>query len=196
MKISFLKYAVLGASLIASPVHAAKPIKPAPAPTPAPVLPACSNTDIMPTALGCAGYFDKNVLSGNPLDMATQTSALSALGLTWNGVTLEKLDGPSNPVGFSRVLNGLTFIGIHFGAGNGPVDTPGGVTAFYRFDAGVNAANFKINHGSVSGVSLYSTGLPPVTPVPEPATWAMMILGFGLVGGALRSRRRITVAYA
>jgi hypothetical protein len=26
--------------------------------------------------------------------------------------------------------------------------------------------------------------------VPEPATWAMMILGFGLVGGALRSRRR------
>lgn len=27
-------------------------------------------------------------------------------------------------------------------------------------------------------------------PVPEPATWAMMILGFGLIGGALRSSRR------
>lgn len=26
--------------------------------------------------------------------------------------------------------------------------------------------------------------------VPEPATWAMMILGFGMVGGAVRSRRR------
>ncbi|MBO9711552.1 MAG: PEP-CTERM sorting domain-containing protein [Sphingomonas sp.] len=26
--------------------------------------------------------------------------------------------------------------------------------------------------------------------VPEPATWAMMILGFGMVGGALRSTRR------
>ena len=26
--------------------------------------------------------------------------------------------------------------------------------------------------------------------VPEPATWAMMVLGFGAVGGALRSRRR------
>lgn len=25
--------------------------------------------------------------------------------------------------------------------------------------------------------------------VPEPATWAMMILGFGLVGAALRQRR-------
>ena len=25
--------------------------------------------------------------------------------------------------------------------------------------------------------------------VPEPATWAMMIMGFGLIGGAYRSRR-------
>ena len=29
--------------------------------------------------------------------------------------------------------------------------------------------------------------------VPEPATWAMMILGFGLAGGALRSRRRLAI---
>jgi hypothetical protein len=194
MKINLLKYAVLGASLIASPAYAAKPIKPTPAPAPA--LPGCSNTDITPTALACAGYFDKNVLSGNAADMATQTSALANLGLTWNGVTIEKLNGPLNPVGFSTVLNGLTFIGIHFGRGNGPVDTPGGVTAFYRFDAGVNARNFQINHGSVSGVSLYSTGLPPVGVVPEPATWAMMILGFGLIGGTLRRRQSIRVAYA
>lgn len=33
--------------------------------------------------------------------------------------------------------------------------------------------------------------------VPEPATWAMMIMGFGLIGGSLRSRRtRTTVSYA
>jgi len=34
--------------------------------------------------------------------------------------------------------------------------------------------------------------------VPEPATWAMMILGLGLVGGALRARRRqeAAVTYA
>ena len=29
-----------------------------------------------------------------------------------------------------------------------------------------------------------------ITSVPEPGTWGMMILGFGLAGGALRSRRR------
>lgn len=43
------------------------------------------------------------------------------------------------------------------------------------------------------GVSLSIS--PLAAAVPEPATWAMMILGFGLVGGALR-RRRSTVALA
>lgn len=32
--------------------------------------------------------------------------------------------------------------------------------------------------------------------VPEPRTWALMLLGFGAVGGAIRSRRRPTVAMA
>lgn len=32
--------------------------------------------------------------------------------------------------------------------------------------------------------------------VPEPATWAMMITGFGLVGGAMRRRNKVTVSYA
>lgn len=35
-----------------------------------------------------------------------------------------------------------------------------------------------------------------VAAVPEPASWAMMIAGFGLVGGALRTRRRETLATA
>lgn len=39
----------------------------------------------------------------------------------------------------------------------------------------------------------------PSGAVPEPATWAMMILGFGFVGGAMRSARRrqkVTLSYA
>jgi len=32
-------------------------------------------------------------------------------------------------------------------------------------------------------------------PVPEPASWAMMLGGFGLVGGAMRSRRKTAVAF-
>lgn len=33
---------------------------------------------------------------------------------------------------------------------------------------------------------------PSVTPVPEPATWALMIMGFGLAGAALRTKSRLT----
>jgi hypothetical protein len=46
------------------------------------------------------------------------------------------------------------------------------------------------NAGGVSLSLAQTTGA-----VPEPATWAMMILGFGVVGGALR-RRRQTVRFA
>ena len=37
--------------------------------------------------------------------------------------------------------------------------------------------------------------LANVSPVPEPATWAMMIAGFGIVGSAMR-RRKTTVSFA
>ncbi len=32
--------------------------------------------------------------------------------------------------------------------------------------------------------------------VPEPAAWAMMLAGFGLVGGAMRRRQKVSVSYA
>lgn len=43
--------------------------------------------------------------------------------------------------------------------------------------------------GSSGGGSSGGTP-PPVAAVPEPATWAMMILGFGAIGGAMRRRSR------
>lgn len=42
--------------------------------------------------------------------------------------------------------------------------------------------------GFVDYVQVYDTATI-TAPVPEPATWAMMIAGFGLVGGAMRYRR-------
>lgn len=38
--------------------------------------------------------------------------------------------------------------------------------------------------------------LPTVAAVPEPATWAMMIGGFGMAGGAMRRKRRAALRFA
>lgn len=35
---------------------------------------------------------------------------------------------------------------------------------------------------------------PPVPAIPEPSTWFMLILGFGVVGGAMRGKRRVALA--
>lgn len=45
-----------------------------------------------------------------------------------------------------------------------------------------------------SGVTGTIAGGTPVPGVPEPATWAMLILGFGMVGAGLRLRRQAPVA--
>lgn len=56
----------------------------------------------------------------------------------------------------------------------------GGNDNVRRFDK----ANFKVS-------------LVPLPAVPEPTTWAMLLVGFGVTGAALRyRRRRISVAYA
>lgn len=49
--------------------------------------------------------------------------------------------------------------------------------------------------GTAAGAGVFA-GTISFAAVPEPATWGMMILGFGLVGGALRSRKKVTVRYA
>lgn len=41
-----------------------------------------------------------------------------------------------------------------------------------------------------------SVDYTPFAVVPEPDAWALLIAGFGLVGGAMRRRRRTTVAFA
>jgi hypothetical protein len=53
-------------------------------------------------------------------------------------------------------------------------------------------------HPGGTGGSRWSTWIAgiDVAAVPEPATWAMMIAGFGMVGFAMRRSRKISVTYA
>jgi hypothetical protein len=61
----------------------------------------------------------------------------------------------------------------------------------------INAASDKgSNDPLIDGVAFELTAPGGVGAVPEPATWAMMLVGFGAVGGAMRRRRGKTVAFA
>ncbi len=44
-----------------------------------------------------------------------------------------------------------------------------------------------------SGTNAFETDNFAIAAVPEPATWAMLVLGFGLLGGAMRTRTRQAV---
>jgi len=49
---------------------------------------------------------------------------------------------------------------------------------------------------SSSGYNYYYSRGVSVDAVPEPATWAMFIGGFGLIGGAMRSRKKVSARFA
>ncbi len=54
-------------------------------------------------------------------------------------------------------------------------------------------ANYSFEHQVVAGTRQVTAGrviAAPISAVPEPATWAMMIVGFGLAGSALRQGGR------
>jgi hypothetical protein len=65
----------------------------------------------------------------------------------------------------------------------------GPTTAMLGFTAAGYATSFLATDARVTPVAVVAT-------VPEPATWAMLIVGFGLVGGAMRSRQQADVRFA
>ncbi|WP_309610175.1 CHRD domain-containing protein [Sphingomonas sp.] len=78
---------------------------------------------------------------------------------------------------------------------NAPFVTANGGTA-----AGAEAALAAAMNGGRSYLNIHTTRFPGgeirgfLAPVPEPATWMMMLAGFGAAGVALRRRRRVALA--
>ncbi|MBW8883134.1 MAG: PEPxxWA-CTERM sorting domain-containing protein, partial [Asticcacaulis sp.] len=121
---------------------------------------------------------------------------LASLGYTgWDGkfkdtaASASSLGG-SQTLDFGVALSGISIIAIHYGGGT---NSPGREsTAFYVLDAAQGISQIHLAYGASSNAVLFVTGLPHdvIGTVPEPATWATMVGGFGLVGGQMRRRRR------
>ena len=99
------------------------------------------------------------------------------LVFTYTGAPFNASSGPFAPVDFS----GLSARSIYGGQG---ADT----------FAAITVKNNPNGRPGGTGTPIYDAGYITVPAVPEPATWAMMITGFGGAGLLLRRRRSIGVA--
>ena len=59
-----------------------------------------------------------------------------------------------------------------------------------------NAAGFSTPFGTAKVVEATNLILQASSDVPEPAAWAMMVVGFGFVGAGLRHRQRIALNFS
>jgi hypothetical protein len=190
MSKSFIvKSAIIGALLAAASVAV-------PAQAALTIVSACDKTLTNPDAVACAGYYSGNLLNGSAIDIANQQEAIASLpgdfvfDGNWAALDPEfKIESLSNinQMNFGKTLYGSTVIGAHFGNVAGDA---GNVSVFWLFDFGSAGAQFVAldDTQGFSNAVLYTTG---VGAVPEPSTWALMLLGFGAVGGAMRAKRRL-----
>jgi hypothetical protein len=158
----------------------------------------------------CAGFYDMNVFSNSAAHVGKQVEAVTFLGGCFDGdfdalFGFGSLGDGSNgarTIEFGKKFYGQTIVGAHFGNVGAPNDAFGNVSVFYKFDfgmAGADSIDFVQSRG-LSNLYVYGSDLVPggLGSVPEPGAWALMILGLGMVGAALRSSRkqRVSLRYA
>ncbi len=95
---------------------------------------------------------------------------------------------PASTNGIQVLLNGVLFNPPGTVTGAGGANTSWSTVSIGKFYA---AAGSKLTFKAVGTSDSFGGYVDNISlaAVPEPATWAMMIMGFGLIGGAVRSRK-------
>ena len=171
------------------------------------------------TAIACVGYYDGNLLTGGigsntPQDVKDDIAILLAgpagavqdhsgaysppysLDVSKVLDNIEGLGGNNTfQLTLDTLMSGATVLGLHFG--NSPDAPDNSITAFYLFNLTTPSDTItlydstgKLNGQGSSNAQLYATGGGAV---PEPATWAMMLLGFAGIGASMRRRTKQTL---
>ena len=129
------------------------------------------------------------------IDINANQIAFSAAGGTFAAgnilYEITGLDFDDNPA-TANVIEGFTASQIFTGLGRL-------ITADRATITPAGAFRFALNQttGGASGIATFTLGAAaPIGAVPEPATWAMLIVGFGLVGFMVRSARRRSDLFA
>lgn len=128
-------------------------------------------------------YSDAAVPAASNALFSASFAILASPG-AWQGVFGQKwqLNAGSYWVGFSNAGNG------NFMKGFAPAPLPQ-----YAFSTG-SAWTLNDPSSAASAIGVRIDGNRFVASVPEPASWALMIAGFGAIGGLSRNRRRKTEA--
>lgn len=101
------------------------------------------------------------------------------------GNTVELLLGDTSVGSFNLTATPLD--SAYYGNPNSGANT-GEKYAFYNFNSDVKFDHVKLIENGGGGFELDNVTFGNTGAVPEPATWAMLIAGFGMVGFALRRR--------
>lgn len=123
-----------------------------------------------------------NTFFNMPVDYYTTTSSYASFNVS--------------PVTFTRLGSSLYIDGVSFGLTSYSPDfelsvlqNPPGTTPALGFSARYSEGNGTPAHNA-PGDGVLTQVMETTSPAPEPASWAMMIVGFGTVGGAMRVRQR------
>lgn len=118
-------------------------------------------------------------LNATELDNGTWLDFAGLNYTATNNTNAGAIDGNAFATAVSGTIGGLAIAnGQRFGFRWVDTDTTGA-------DHGVAVDNLTIR-----------AGVAQVAAVPEPGTWALLILGFGAVGGAMRRRKSAALAFA
>jgi PEP-CTERM motif len=138
-----------------------------------------------------------DVLNVNPGDSITVTGDWSAVALNTDdcpacNIQLYLAGLPGLPVQ-ADLYNSIIFSN-QSGTYSLTFDAPTTAGTYYLGGATTLEHNFIGVSGGANGDSLVNYQINVTQPVPEPATWAMMLVGFGGLGALLRNHRRALMA--